>query len=185
MNRLRTGLKITLCMSAILAVLLLVIAEFRYEALFSAPKTDRSQINSQPSAILLIQPRKAAPFINALVDRNSPLPLPDWVVNTYLPYEAGILISDDESGQSIHIDAYTSLPRMSRFLTRELNQYQALDRIPDVHWDPKVAQNPEEGLILFEGTVPMDEGILNDVWLQWNQSIQPPPGVVWLPAALQ
>jgi len=175
MNRFKKIARYSIIVAAILMIGLLIFAHAYFGALVSAPPTNRTDLSPTPVAVILIQPRKAAPFIHALVNRQSPVKIPRWALDRSLPYEATILLSENTKGDYIDIHALLTMPRFAPLATRYMNDNNLRENMPEVNWNPHEVQRPQSGTILLEGSVPMEEDTLDDVWMQWNQSIQPAP----------
>lgn len=170
-SRLATILKI----AAVLLVFGFIVAEYQLQILRTTPLHNRDAIVTDTTIQIVVHPERAQDFLHGYAEERAGRSIPRWLFNRVLPYEAGLLISDDNDEATLQFRPYVSVPHLGPLAFKPMKDFD-LNSITDrIDWSPTTPQQPEDGLVYGDGTFPAAPEALDAVFLQWgnNRGLKP------------
>ncbi|MFP6582364.1 MAG: hypothetical protein VCD00_07380 [Candidatus Hydrogenedentota bacterium] len=156
--------------AAVLLVFGVIIAEYQLRILRTTPRHDRDAVVKDTTIQIVVHPERAQDFLHAYAEQRTGRSIPRWLFDRVLPYEAGLLISDDNDEATLQFRPYVSVPHLGPFVLRPIKDFD-LNSITDrIDWSPTTPQHPEDGLLYGDGTFPAASEALDAVFLQWGNS---------------
>lgn len=155
---------------AVIAVIALI--DVRYGVLLPTLRAkpdialDKSavQVVVDPDAIGPLLPSAAAPV----------LPVPGWLLHFFIPYEAGGVGVVDFDAETIALTGYLNARRLAPFIAREAAKVDLKRQAPHIRWNGP-AYEARPGLLIFDGTIPLDPDAEESFGYMWDQGMTPPP----------
>jgi hypothetical protein len=157
---------------ALIAVVLLFVADNRYEFLFASPRKSHSTyVNERTSILAVVNPAHAVPLILDRLGENAP---PQSVLAKLLPYEAALLISPDVRLGPVDVTLFVNTRRLAPVIAEQSVHAGIPQAVPFVTWTSTGFQPAGAGVLTMTGITDIDRATLGEVRAEW--------GVVTLPS---
>jgi len=166
---------IRFALGALLAAIVLVIAvvDVRYGVLLptlrATPELDAElsavQVHVDPAALAPLLPDVLAPVAGRW---------PGWILRRFTPYEAGGAGIVDFNAQTIALTGYLNARRLAPFIAREAAKVDLQREAPRIRWNGP-AYEARPGLLIADGTIPLDPDAEESFGYMWDQGMPPPP----------
>lgn len=151
-------------------LLAIIIAEWQFNALRTAPPADGSAYVDGANVVVVVQPGRAPHFIQSLAREVSGYSIPMWILNASMPHEIGMSFVEHEDNGEVGIQVYGSLKRFGNTIL-SMDALSPLNSLEDrINWKPDEMTSPRRGLLLATGSVESDADALDQVFLQWGDS---------------
>jgi hypothetical protein len=159
-------IKILIITTTILLLFAILILEWQFSALRTAPRIDRSLYLTDANLVIVVQPEKVPTFIHSLAQEISGKNIPNWALKKVIPYELGMSFTQDETNSQVDINTFISTKRFAN-ATKSISLSSIENRIT---WDSDNLQSPSHGILLANGNIQADEDALEQVLYQWGNS---------------
>lgn len=151
--------KLKLLGAAIVSLLLIAAAilEVQYEVFIPNARIAPAHWFAAPAcASVIVNTTHAAPIISNLMGDDAP---PEWIINTSLPYELGILVSTDTAARHCTATCYVNTRRLTPLLLQRLNA-----AIPETYGRFTLTSNDAvespDGIIQWSMSAPLDAAVV-------------------------
>ncbi len=162
-----------------LAILLLVVVglviaawvvDRRYAALRDAPRISHETIAKPHTVVrIVVDPSRCQELIEkALAGQEG---LPGWVVSRAVPYEMALLFDVDLDAGKTGVTVFVNERRFGPVIVDSVNQAGVARLFRPVKWTPPGLVRKDRGILLLEGTIPIDAETLDFTWTRWVHSI--------------
>ena len=142
-------------------LLAIIIAEWQFNALRTAPPADGSAYVDGANVVVVVQPGRAPHFIQSLAREVSGYSIPMWILNASMPHEIGMSFVEHEDNGEVGIQVYGSLKRFGNTIL-SMDALSPLNSLEDrINWKPDEMTSPRRGLLLATGSVESDADALD------------------------
>ncbi len=156
-----------------LLLLVATIIEWRYGVIIPTLRAAPPFPADRAGAFVVIDPSRIAPLIPDLIAPAAGR-LPSWLVNRFLPYQAGGAALLNMDGRHVALTGYLNARRLAPLLAREAAKADLRRAAPEIDWaGPAFEDRP--GLLVAEGSIPFDPDAEESFGFRWSQSLTPRP----------
>jgi hypothetical protein len=169
---------LALALGSLLTLLIvLYIAQSRYEAVLRAPRIRHETYATGNTRLkVVVKPPLAQRRIAAML-----LPgrsLPDWFLGMTVPEETALLIDPDLENNRVKVRMFINYARLGPVIRDALNQSGVTRTVPGVEWEPPEIVEKERGVLLLEGISAVSPETVQGALDRWaGAQAFPPPAI--------
>jgi hypothetical protein len=164
--------------TSLLAFLIVLgVAQSKYEAVFRAPRVKHEAFSTGNTALkIVVKPPLAQQRIAKLLLPNQNLP--DWVLGMTMPEETALLFDPDLNASALKLRLFINYARLGPVLRDAINQAGITTGMSGVTWAPPQIVEKQRGVLLLEGSAPLSPEIAQGIATQWVGAQDYPPPTI-------
>lgn len=176
MKKLRVIL-LGILLAGIVAIAIVIgVVDVKYGVIRSAPRIHHESVAAPSTSIrLLCIPSAAQESIKTFVKMDREVP--DWILERVFPYEIAVMFAPVRDKGETAVTVFVNEQRFGPLIAKVVNGVQLELHFPDVSWSPSGMVRPARGVLLLEGSIPMDAQTVQSVAETWSdaKAISPLP----------